>query len=255
MAKRDFVVEILSKRSRLNPNTHRWDQVSQRIYYLREARTFIQEVVPEISEATRRLPDLDAINRKLDGYPEVSYELERYFPMSFVACIEGYFRIVYANLIDHGSPFLDNASKFDIRFGIDTAISLQQHSVSLGDFIAHLLPHNNLEDIERNMSTLIGDGFLSRVKNKRVHLPMQTSLFPEFELDSDAQLITNIKRLFELRHVFAHELSSLSPRSEVSIDGCIVAATKFLWMSELVVKELLGSPTESNPFDVDAVNV
>lgn len=92
------------------------------------------------------------------------FELSRYFPIALVSCIEGYFRLVFADLINHGAPYKDNAAKFEIKFTIDTAVSLERHSVTLGEFVAHLLPLNNLDDIESNMTTLIGESFLKLFK-------------------------------------------------------------------------------------------
>jgi hypothetical protein len=236
MARRDFITEILSKKSRLYPDTNRWNQVSVRLAHLRQTLEFLQEMYPELEESNETLQIF---------YKDVPYELRRYFPIAFVACIEGYFRIVYANLIDHGSPFRDNATKFDIKFSIEMALSIQRHSVSLGEFIAHLLSHNNLDDIDKNMSNLIGESFLARVKQMRAKLPRQTSIFPEFELDADARLLSQIKGLFELRHIYSHELSPFTPPDSPSVDACVEAAVEFLWITESIVNELLSTPNPS----------
>jgi hypothetical protein len=162
-----------------------------------------------------------------------------------VACFEGYFRLVYADLIDQVPQFQSNAaSRFnDIKFTLQTAISLRHHSVSLGDFIAHLLPTNNLEDINRNVSGITTMDFLDDFKTKRpkVYPDVQTALLPEWEVDEDAQIISRVKRIFELRHVFCHELAPTESVSIGQVSEYSYTAIKFLHISEAVISEYLSS--------------
>lgn len=215
MSKRDYVAEILSKKSRLYPSTHRWEQVSG----------LLDGLIQALYETQHHMP--------FGGARE---EVLSYFPIRLVAVIEGYFRLAYANLIDFGSPFRENAAKFrDIRFGIDTAVALQQHSVSLGDFIAHLLPVNNLDDINLVMSTLLGTDFLQLFKETRLKLPVQMTLFPEEEGRLAGQVLAQVKAMFDLRHLMCHELAPTVPTDEEKIVAVSQAAVEFLWITEAVL--------------------
>ena len=189
------------------------------------------------------LDQLDSILTE-DPFSNLSETLP-YFPIRLVACFEGYFRLVYADLIDQVPQFQDNAaSRFnDIRFTLETAISLRHHSVSLGDFIAHLLPTSNLEDINRNVSYITSRDFLENFKATRpsVYPFVQTALLPEWEVDEDARIISGVKRIFELRHVFCHELAPTESVSIGQVSEYCYTAIKFLHISEAVISEYLSS--------------
>lgn len=242
MSKRDFAREILSKKSRLYPSSNRWDKVAMRLRELGNVSGLVEVVFPEF----------ELISDELWPYQDVKYEIVRYLPIGYVTCIEGYFRITYADLLDHGAPFRENfrekASELNIKFDIKTALSLQQHSLSIGDFIAHQLPLNNLEDIDRTMSQLIGEDFLARIKIAQSKIPRQLPMFTEIKADGEAyfnSLKAKIKRLFDIRHIYCHELVSFIPDTTISVDECVEAAVEFLWLSETIVTELLsqhGSP-------------
>jgi len=182
----------------------------------------------------------------------ITWEIARYIPIGLVACIEGYFRKVYAELIDHGYPYKENASKLnDIKFSIETAISLEIHSISIGDFIAHLTTTNNLEDINKNISTLIGDDFFKKLKAARktaiphsyqLRIDAENNLYcgePDYD-ELNSYMIMSIKRMFELRHMFCHEIDpAMSSKDYNSILGYPETAIEFLWISEFVIDKLL----------------
>jgi len=228
--KRDFIREILSKKSRLVGDSPRWTQVAINLNTIIESLDLLESVFTE------------------DPFSHLSETLP-YFPIRLVACFEGYFRLAYADLIDQVPQFQSNAaSKFnDIKFTLQTAISLRHHSVSLGDFIAHLLPTNNLEDINRNVSLITTKDFLDDFKAKRpkVYPYVQTALLPEWEIDEDAQIISRVKRIFELRHVFCHELAPKESLTIGEVTEYSYTAIKFLHISEaLIVDYLAPSPSK-----------
>jgi hypothetical protein len=224
MTKRDYVGEILSKRSRLFPDNPRWRQVSVNLNKIIESLDLLEPIFER------------------DPFSNMS-EILPFFPIRLVACFEGYFRLAYADLIDRVAAFQNNASQFDIKFSLHTAISLRHHSVSLGDFIAHLLPTNNLEDINRNMTKITNEDFLDKFKETRpqIYPLVQTALLPEWEVDPDAEILSRIKRIFELRHIFSHELA---PTEVLRIDGIreySYSAIRFLHVSEEVVTQYLST--------------
>ncbi|MBP1466710.1 hypothetical protein EYB53_013420, partial [Candidatus Chloroploca sp. M-50] len=125
MAKRDYVAEILTKRARLYPKTKRWDKIAPHLRGLGDA-VDVWELMSEEEEFF-----LDKIQER-DGshiiinIPDGLFELQRHFAVRCVACMEGYFRLVIADLVDFGEPFRSNAASFNqISFSIDTALSLQ----------------------------------------------------------------------------------------------------------------------------------
>lgn len=230
MNKRDYIREILSKKSRLAEDSPRWSQVSVNLNKIIES-----------------LDQLDSIITN-DPFSNLSETLP-YFPIRLVACFEGYFRLVYADLIDRVPQFQDNtATNFkDIKFTLETALSLRQHSLSLGDFTAHLLRTNNLGDIKRNVSCITGSDFIEDIKATRPKLYpySQTALLPEWEVDEDAQLISRVERIFELRHIFCHELAPAESVSIGEISEYSYTAARFLHISEAVVTGYLTGSISS----------
>ena len=230
MSRRNYIDEILEKKQRLKPTSRRWALISDRINELSKIAELVELLDPQPED-----------RGEITEYEDVQWELARYIPIGFVACIEGYFRVVYANMIDRGPPFRENASHFDIKFNLSTALSLQKHSVSLGEFVAHLLPTNSLDDINRNISTLIDDDFLARFKEKRAHLDKQQRLFDITDEEISAHLLSRIKRLFELRHMYCHEADPpMSGNDLMWIEACPRYVVEFLWTSEELISELLA---------------
>ena len=241
MGKRDYITEILEKKGRLPPESERWKLVSRRrqeIDKIAHLLGFLDNLryidTDNLDMAFEFVPELS----ELQDYPAITYELARYIPIGLIACIEGYFGSVYKNLIDSGSPFREHLAKFDkIPFSLDRFVSIEQHSISLGEFVAHFLPCNSIDDINNNMSTLTGQDFLGFIKKN--YLEQVPSLFPEtFTGD---KLISNIKHIFDLRHMYCHEISPPMPRQDYSwVQSCPRAASEFLLISEYVVQELLS---------------
>src|ERR1051325_1035913 len=93
MRKRDVVQEIISKRKRLG---RRRDPAS-----LVEVRAF------GIFLAFDKLRSMPAKDRAL------KQEMIRYLSVGIVSCLEGYYRLIIRRLIDHGSPYRENAVKLD----------------------------------------------------------------------------------------------------------------------------------------------
>ncbi len=217
---RDYVTEIVSRRGRLLSETDRFKQLSARSGFVWESFEFLKNEAP-------------------DDAPYKT-ELLKYLPIGFVACIEGYFRLLYRDLIDHGPPFSDNVNGFkDIKFGVEQVLSIHSKKmVSLGEFVSHLLPSNNLGDINRNMSTLIGKDFLERLAGTRIDLRegFQPSLM---EHNLQPEIFQNLERLLELRHIFCHELAPAVHIDAREAEDCANAAMILLITTEAMSKELM----------------
>jgi hypothetical protein len=218
MTQRDYIAEIKEVRARLGPVPSRWAQVSARLDNLVDSWHDIQY--------------LRAKNEVIND------ELLRYFPIGFVACIEGYFRLVYRDLIDFGTPYRENAAQFkDIKLRIEHAVSIQSNSATLGEFITHLLQANSLQDINSNMSVLIGEDYLGRLKRTRFSVLGDRMTLTEKGLEG--RLFRDIEGLFRLRHILCHEVVAFEPIDYDEIQVFSLASTTFLLLNESLVKELL----------------
>ncbi len=137
-------------------------------------------------------------------------ELARCIPIGTVACVEGYFRMVFRDLIDAGSPFRENISTHfkELRLGIDHVVALQSKRVTLGEFVGHLLPASGVDDLHESMSTLIGEPFLDRLKVTKAEYFRDEEAKSLDEHGIWADFMRDLKTLFEWRHIFAHELAT-----------------------------------------------
>jgi len=168
-------------------------------------------------------------------------ELFKFFPVRCVACTEGYIRLIYSYLIDYGQPFRENAKKFEIKFGLDTAISLDSKSIPLGEFVAHLLPSSSFDEINKNMSIIIGDDFIKLCREMFLKTPRQKGLFSSDEEDFN-DMLKAIQNMFLARHIICHELGE-SPHKELYLPSSYISNTlTFLAVVEAITNEI--APTK-----------
>jgi len=217
--RRNLIKDIVDRRSRHAKRTERWLQLMKRVEAL--------------------LLSLHHVCNKAPKKHSCQSELLRYFPIGIVAASEGYFRLVYRDLIDFGDPYLRNAAAFkDLSLGHEAIYAIHGRQTTIGEIISHQLPHNNLGDITRNMDALTGGDFMNGVQHeldthtRRSRETTIASWVPEF-----------VVRTFDLRHIFCHELAtSFTPRVE-EIDDCLRATFAFLYCSEGYVQTLLTRNT------------
>jgi hypothetical protein len=254
---RNYINEILAKKGRVPPESTRWELVSGRLNKVSSIR-YVADLLEDIDRwSWSGLEECECYNEWIkQSYEKVQHsrglrqELLRYIPIGFVACIEGYFREVYANLINYGSPYKDRAVKLkDIKFSIEDVINLDLKSVSIGEFIAHLLPTKNLETINENIKDLTGDDFLQELKSTRKKLkPIQIIDYNEqnelsvINLDDElhGKMVDSVKIVFKLRHTFCHEIDPIFSKEEDFIVAYSERIIEFLWLSENYFKELLS---------------
>ncbi len=140
-----------------------------------------------------------AFNENLNYNGEFDCELIKYIPIATVACFEAFFRSVYKELVDFGKPFSDNAIKFNqsknIRFDFDIINAIQSKTVTVGEFVSHILPCNNFDDINSNMSTLTDMNFANDLKKFKKKSIFETSnIEADYFINNSDEIITDIKR-------------------------------------------------------------
>lgn len=208
---RDIRLEILEKRQRHIKRARRWQQYGRRMFSVIEA--------------------LNAVTKDRSVHPQVRAEVARYFPIAAVACLEGYYKMVYADLINAGDPYSSNATAFsEVRLGVKELLAVYRKQISVGEIIAHQLPHNRLGDIDKNITTLTGKDFLKELQDRR----NLDALCKEATERQPAHPFKLIERTFELRHIFCHELATkVDPkiweiRDTCFASLCLMMATEYL---------------------------
>jgi hypothetical protein len=225
-ARRDYVNEIVLRRNRLLRRTNRWDQVTERLRPLLDS-------LEELKDTKR----VDKAARK---------ELIKYIPVGGVACVEGWYRMAVAELIDRGSPFRENATSLDeIRFDPSSVLAIHDRKLSLGEFFAHFLPAKRFDDLNRTLSVVSGEDFLERFKFTRIN--PETKPNPVTFGKEAPVIFEGVKRTFELRHIFCHELATSFRFSVGEIEACAHAVLFFLIGADRTVQDLIDNKAHPAP--------
>jgi hypothetical protein len=211
MNKRDYINEIIEKRNRLE-QSDRMENFFKRIY-------------PVVS-GFRVIKGLDE---------EVDYKNEwlKYSAIGYIACLEGYFRLLIADLINFGEPYITNVKNFkDIKFSIENVVAINLNKVTLGDYISHLLPINSIQDINTNLSTILNLDFLAELKAFPCHAFNDDPVFTVFP-----DIIYRPQKLFELRHLYCHELATKEKVNASDIEHCISTTAALILFTEDLIRE------------------
>lgn len=206
--KRNLINEISTIRYRTKPESR---------YYADHKLQELERLIIEY------IADLESPNK----------ELLKYAPIATVACFETFFRSIIKELIDSGKPYVENATQFNqsknVKVDFDVILAIQSKQVTVGEFISHILPCNNLEDVNSNLSTLTKIDFLDSLKKfDRQSIFKEQNENSSLYRDNVNQIISDIKRTFELRHIFCHEYYTTVKLDPNEILRCLRSARVFL---------------------------
>ncbi len=205
-------------------------------------RDFIKEIenAKENKERFRVRQKLSTLNNLLIS-ENVTGELTHFFPISLIACLESYFRATIKDVIDYGSPYIDNCSKLkDLKFDVNTIKAIHNKRITIGDFISHLLKISSLEQIDLHMTTILGRKFLES-------LPLEKrGIYTEGKLKQSSNPMSRksdsvykkIVKLFELRHQIAHEVSLNTELSSKTIKQYFNAVEIFIDATEILIANI-----------------
>lgn len=159
-----------------------------------------------------RLYSLQELLKNNSNKGHLSEEVFKYIPIALVACMEGLFRSLYAEIIDYGEPYSNNVEKFNNsnkKFDYNIVNAIQSKKLTIGEFISHTLSCNNISDIDNNISILLGIKFLHELNNFETQ-----SVFDEQRLINSSfknnanEILKSVVTVFELRHIFCHEFGT-----------------------------------------------
>lgn len=217
MGKRNYVEEILSIRLRneLNP---RWGGA---------------------------LIQLQALDHALQKAPDFPPEMAKYFPIAMVTTVETYFRSAIKELIDLGPPFSDNAAGFDkakdLPLDFRTVLAIQGKAITVGDLVRRLLPFKSLEDIDRNMTTIMGQSFLEKLKSTQDRWAIEIQgAAPKPIIDNPSAVYQDVKETFRLRHIYCHEIAFFERVDVGLITRCFVSSSLFLKAADQLIWHLVA---------------
>ena len=190
---------------------------------------------------------------------EHSDQFLKYIPIVLVSCYEAFFRSVIKELIDFGDRFSENTIHFNqaknVKFEFEIINAIHKKSVTIGEFVSHILPCNNLEDINSNLSILIGENFLNEIKKFRRETTFESVIENQNRFHANcSEVIGDIKKTFELRHIFCHEFGNNVKVSSEDIFRCFKNSKIFLGHVNEYIWHLLypDAPQTQNEINSEA---
>lgn len=161
------------------------------------------------TELLSRIFQLETAFQHLD---RADTELARYFPVAIVACMEGYFKLAIAELIDSSDTFLTNASTLfgnKSKTDFETVKALAGKKLSVGELLAHTVSYSSLENINSALSAVIGAKFLTALKETHDRWDHEVNQKPMIPIIKDPDSVyANVNNIFLMRHIVCHELAS-----------------------------------------------
>ena len=145
-----------------------------------------------------------------------------YVPMRLVALMEGNFQELYSNIIDADSKYRNSFAMLikDVQFDMSIINSFEKNTITFGEYASMLLPCNNLDDILKNISTLLETD----------------SLKDEF---NNTSILKDVKEIFYYRHIFSHEIASTIRLKKDKILKMIDSASVFMKRTGSFVTRIL----------------
>jgi uncharacterized protein YecT (DUF1311 family) len=187
----------------------------------------------------RARSDLYRLKRAWEGELKGVYLSDELVPVRIVTILEVFIRDWIEELIDHGAPYVERASKLkvDLKYDFAIAHSLQGKLVSLGQLIADSVSLSRFEAFTAVFDTLLDCDLFDAISKTRDRMEVSWA-----ERRADGALVKPIigdiahvkralARLFNVRHILVHEL----PRNKPHV---LREVSEFLDSAELFVKAL-----------------
>jgi hypothetical protein len=207
-----------------------------------------------ISDLSVRLSALDQAFKKHD---RAERELNRYFPVALIACIEGYFRMAIKDLVDAGEPYLTNAEKLASSTKLDFSVLRAVHgkTITIGELVAHGIQLSRLEHIEAALSGLLGTGFLQALRTTTDRWAHEAKGEPATPiLTKPDEVFADVARTFELRHIICHEIASAYEIESEEVERCFENCVTFLRTADEFISETMhpGAPLTQTDLNIAA---
>ncbi len=129
----------------------------------------------------------------------------------------------------------------NVKFDIEYLVALQGKKVSVGEIFSHLLKLNNLNDVNATLSCILDIKFLDSLKKINYSDSMILKINSrKFKLHI-SKYIESVQRIFEYRHILAHEYALNLPLNKSQIIQDYKHFRYFLTASDYVIEKKLGT--------------
>jgi len=168
-------------------------------------------------------------------------EFLQFIPIRLVTLLEVFLRDVIAELVDGGDEYFQQAEKLvkGAKFDFAFAAHVNRHELTIGDFVAHAVSLNRVDAVFSALGTLL-DGYSAKLK---VAHPRWTEERDDWPLppiiDDYDTMVASLDRLYEVRHILAHEMPQTSIFKPEEVQEFAAAAKAFITATDWVVVEVL----------------
>lgn len=137
------------------------------------------------------------------------------------------------------------------KFDFDIINAIQSKTVTAGEFVSSILPCNNFDDINSNLSILAGNDFAGSLKRFKVESIKGyiTENSNNFITNCDI-ILSDIKRIFELRHIFCHKFATNVKIDKDEIFRCFYNSKIFLTHTNKFIWNLLYPNTPETALEM-----
>lgn len=184
---------------------------------------------------------IDALHADVDPVAALASPFVEFVPIRLVTTLEVFLRGVIAELVNGGQQYFERGerlakgSKIDLTF----AAHVDRRELTIGDFVAHAVSLNSIEAVVSSLDTLL-DGFSAKLRMAHPRWLEDKGDWPLPPIVEDYDLMmASLSRLFEVRHVLAHELPSSPVFDPAEASQLTTAAREFIEATDWVVVEAL----------------
>jgi len=176
-----------------------------------------------------------------------------FFPIRAVTLLEVFTRAWIAQLIDHGSPYVDNAVALakNLRLDYELVRAIQGRAITVGDLVAHTVPVNTFSQVIGYFEILISQPFIALVAKAVDRWETEVNGKPATPIiENGDNMCAVLSRLFDVRHILCHEYPRKRVYALEEVSSFLTAAEQFAKATTAAFNELLLGKYPLSNFDM-----
>lgn len=197
---------------------------------------------------------IDILKTSFTNNNDSTRESYKYYPIALTGIIESSFRSIIAFLIDNNEKYLANSENLvkNLKFEFEILKALHGNKITLGMFISHMISISSLEQICNYMQTLLGKNFFKEIEIYHSRWDVEVKgLEKKPKMNNPERIYKDIKRIFILRHIFAHEIRDDIFVEKKEIDDFFDSVKLFLETSIAYCYDLIYPNAPLTQFDMN----
>jgi uncharacterized protein YecT (DUF1311 family) len=190
----------------------------------------LEELLNRQGRSTDILDKIEALRAQWSKLAVKEPPVSDFFPMRAVTLLEVFSKGWLATLIDHGSPFRENASKLELggKIGFDLAVALEGKKFSVGWWIGNSVSLNQFEQYLGAFTKITGRDVAKALESTHDRTEVEVYGRPIAPIINDRSVVfAALKRLFEVRHILTHEVPALAVYGVPEVDVFLAAVSEF----------------------------